>query len=89
MIYQRIVKRFFDFAFSLILLVFLSPLLLSVACSIIVVMGRPIFFVHERPGIHKKPFCLIKFRTMKDQKGLSDEERITKLGSFLRKTSID
>ena len=57
-------------------------------------MGKPIFFIHKRPGLKGKPFSLIKFRTMRlprpgENIYLTDSERVTKLGNFLRNYSLD
>ena len=93
-LYRLIGKRIFDVVFSLILLFLTFPVLL--VCSILVglKMGSPVFFVQKRPGRNEKIFSLIKLRTMqnfKDEEGflLPDEDRLTKLGKFLRSTSID
>ena len=72
----------------------LAPAIVSVTVVILVAMGRPIFFVQKRPGMDGSPFKMIKFRTMSnavDGAGieLPDSERLTKLGRFLRKTSLD
>ena len=89
-----IVKRILDFTFALILLIVLSPLMLLVAIAIKLDSKGPVLFKQERPGKETKTFTIYKFRTMrveteKDGKPLSDLERMTKVGSFLRKTSID
>ncbi len=81
-------KRLIDLVGSLILLILLSPILSLIALIIWVTMGRPIFFIQERPGLYAKPFKLVKFRTMRIGPG-SDAERLTKLGRFLRRWSID
>ena len=93
-LYRRIGKRIFDIVLSLILLFLTFPVLL--VCSILVrlTMGSPVFFIQKRPGHNEKIFALIKLRTMqnfKDEKGflLPDKDRLTKLGRFLRSTSID
>jgi lipopolysaccharide/colanic/teichoic acid biosynthesis glycosyltransferase len=52
-------------------------------------MGRPVLFRQRRAGFHARPFELVKFRTMVDDGGTSDEERLTSLGRFLRRTSLD
>ncbi|MFA5663562.1 sugar transferase [Castellaniella sp.] len=75
-------------------LLVLSPLMLFVAALIRWRLGSPVFFRQMRPGLHGKPFQLIKFRTMRntvDETGnpLPDAERITRLGQFLRSSSID
>lgn len=89
-----IIKRFFDFGFSIVVLILLSPLLLVVSILVYTNLGSPIFFKQHRVGKDNKVFKMIKFRTMKnstDKEGnlLSDEERLTKFGKFLRSTSID
>ena len=88
------IKRFFDFFVALFLLALLSPLLLVVAIAIRLNLGSPVFFVQPRVGYRGKLFYIYKFRTMKtlcraDGKPLPDARRMTKLGSFLRKSSID
>ncbi|MEN3185334.1 MAG: sugar transferase [Atribacterota bacterium] len=75
-------------------MVVLSPVIVVVASLIYFTMGRPVLFRQRRPGLHGKPFLLYKFRTMLvlyDQEGnpLPDEKRLTKLGKFLRRTSLD
>ena len=87
-------KRIFDFVFALIGLLVLSPLMLVVAWQIRKKLGSPVLFRQERPGIHGRPFEMIKFRTMRnayDANGspLSDSERMTSFGRFLRSTSLD
>ena len=65
-----------------------GPLLLVVALMVRTVMSRPVFFVQERAGLGGKPFKLVKFRTMRDGTG-TDAERLTRLGRWLRATSLD
>lgn len=84
----------FDIVAALLLLLVLSPLLLIVAASVRVTLGTPIFFRQQRPGLHGKPFTLIKFRSMtsdRDPAGnlLPDRDRLTRFGRLLRKSSID
>jgi len=92
--YSRYAKPVFDRVVALILLIILSPvLLMGIVLSAIASRGQP-FFVHERPGFREKPFRLLKLRTMRDPvdasgNPLSNIERITPLGHWLRKTSID
>jgi lipopolysaccharide/colanic/teichoic acid biosynthesis glycosyltransferase len=87
-------KRTFDLlATAAALLVLLLPML-AIALAVRLRLGRPVFFVQLRPGRHGVPFSLIKFRTMReayDEKGepLPEEERLTRLGRFLRATSLD
>jgi lipopolysaccharide/colanic/teichoic acid biosynthesis glycosyltransferase len=88
------VKRSLDFLVSAILLVLVGPVLVILALMICVVMGRPVLFLQVRSGLNGKPFKIIKLRTMKkidseDKISLSDKERLTPFGQFLRSTSID
>ncbi len=92
--YSRRYKRLLDLAISLVLLSVLVPLLAVVAILIWAVLGRPVLFSQQRPGIGEKPFRVYKFRTMTvacDQLGecLPDEERLTSFGRFLRNASLD
>jgi lipopolysaccharide/colanic/teichoic acid biosynthesis glycosyltransferase len=87
-------KRCFDFVGAAVGLILLSPILLVVAVLIWLRMGGPVLFRQLRPGMGGKPFRMVKFRTMKnayDSAGrpLSDAERLTPLGRFLRSTSVD
>lgn len=87
-------KRMIDVVVSLILLVMLSPIWLVVSILIRIKMGAPIFFKQERPGLSGTAFHVYKFRTMnhrEDRSGdlLADRNRITPLGSILRKLSLD
>jgi len=87
-------KRVFDLSIVLISLILLSPLLLAIAAIVRFKLGSPVFFHQQRPGLNGKPFIILKFRTMadlRDQKGrlLSDTERTTYFGRFLRSTSLD
>lgn len=88
------VKRLLDITISLIALIFLLPLMLLIYLSVRIKLGSPAFFLQERVGKDNKIFKMIKFRTMKnstDKNGnlLSDNERVTKFGSFLRSFSLD
>jgi sugar transferase EpsL len=87
-------KRFLDIAGAILGLVLLSPLLLAVAVAVRLKMGGPVLFRQQRPGLHGKPFILVKFRTMSDDVGadgvaLPDGTRMSRLGRFLRRTSLD
>lgn len=89
-----LVKRLLDITISLIALFFLLPLMLLIYLLVIINLGSPAFFLQERVGKDNKIFKMIKFRTMKnstDKNGnlLSDNERVTKFGSFLRSFSLD
>lgn len=94
MLYKRGVKRILDFALSLFGLALLSPIFITVLILLIIYNnGRPFFF-QNRPGKDEKIFRVIKFKTMndkKDDKGnlLPDSKRLTKVGQFVRKTSLD
>ena len=88
------VKRSIDVVASAAALVVLAPLLLVLAGTVSLSMGRPVLFRQARPGLHGKPFEIIKFRTMSDARDehgrpLSDAERLTRVGKFLRSTSLD
>ena len=89
-----ILKRLFDILSSFFGLIFFSPLLVLISIVIFFFNGKPILFRQLRPGLNCAPFTFIKFRTMKNKikKNTTyntDENRITKLGMFLRKTSLD
>ena len=92
--YVKYVKRVLDIILSFFSLVILSPIMAVVALSVRIVMGKPVIFTQQRLGLRNKEFKIYKFRTMndkRDDKGelLPDEERLTKLGEILRKTSLD
>jgi lipopolysaccharide/colanic/teichoic acid biosynthesis glycosyltransferase len=87
-------KRLFDLFASLLGVILFSPLLLLLAAAVRWSMGSPVFFRQKRPGFQGKPFFMFKFRTMRDASDaagnpLPDEKRLTRLGIFLRKTSLD
>lgn len=87
-------KRSFDIVVSFFGLLVLSPIIAVVAWKVRRNLGSPIFFRQVRPGLKGEPFEMIKFRTMKDgfdAEGqlLSDAERLTTFGSFLRSSSLD
>ena len=89
-----LVKRLLDITISLIALIFLLPLMLLIYLLVIINLGSPAFFLQERVGKDNKIFKMIKLRTRKnstDKNGnlLSDNERVTKFGSFLRSFSLD
>jgi len=92
--YRAVIKRLIDLCGALFGLLLLSPVLLVVALLVRLQMGSPVLFKQQRPGLHGKPFDMLKFRTMtnaKDDNGqlLPDAQRVTWFGNFLRKTSID
>ena len=86
--YNTNMKRFFDVALILITLPLWLPLTAIVSVLVFFFLRRPIFFFQERIGKNNHPFTLIKFRTMRQGEG-SDEERLTRFGSFLRASSLD
>ncbi|WIH20123.1 sugar transferase [Photobacterium damselae] len=88
------IKRLSDVIFSVMILIFLSPVIIITAYFIHKKLGSPVLFRQVRPGLNGKPFEMIKFRTMKDavdKKGqsLPDSERLTPFGMKLRSTSLD
>lgn len=92
--YRGFGKRALDIVLSALALIILSPVALIVAIAIRLTMGPPVIFSQVRPGLHGKPFVMYKFRTMldlRDEEGnlLPDEVRLTKLGRFLRRSSLD
>jgi exopolysaccharide biosynthesis polyprenyl glycosylphosphotransferase len=102
--WNRILKRAFDIAFSLIMLVLVSPVLLIVALLVKISSPGPVFFIQERVGLDNKPFQLVKFRTMRDAsdpvlKGVAlgnapgwtvaNDPRRTTIGTLLRRFSLD
>ncbi|AUB74759.1 sugar transferase [Pseudomonas sp. Lz4W] len=87
-------KRLFDVVASFFGLLLLSPVIAVVAWQVRRKLGTPVLFRQVRPGLHGKPFEMIKFRTMKDAwdahgNPLPDSERMTAFGSFLRSSSLD
>tara|TARA_B100000575_G_C23128152_1_gene653921 strand:- start:399 stop:998 length:600 start_codon:yes stop_codon:yes gene_type:complete len=88
-------KRIFDLSFSLLVIIFTSPLLLLIAISVFILDGKPVFFVHERVGLNFKKIFIYKFRTMRSssrkEKGFDagNTERVTNFGFFLRKYKLD
>lgn len=87
-------KRGFDVLVAGTGLVVLAPLLALIATVVRFAIGSPVLFRQSRPGLHGRPFTLVKFRTMRDARDangslLPDEQRMTRLGGFLRSTSLD
>lgn len=88
------IKRLLDIIIASVALILLSPLYALVAYKVKKNLGSPVLFRQVRPGLHGKPFEMIKFRTMKDAvdeqgKPLPDSERLTPFGQMLRSTSLD
>ena len=84
-------KRMIDVAVAALMLVILSPILGLACLAVLLSMGRPVFFMHERSGRNGLPFRMIKLRSMLEDPGgrMSDSERVTATGLLLRKFSID
>ena len=94
MVYKKFGKRFFDFVLAIILIIILLPIMLVFFFVLLFAKNHPIFFIQRRPGYKEQIFSLYKFATMNnrlDESGnlLGDDERITPLGNWLRKTSVD
>ena len=92
--YKCFGKRLTDLGIALTALALLWPVLLCLALLVWLKLGVPAFFRQTRPGLHGRPFQLIKFRTMRDAfdaqgKPLPDAERLTRFGRWLRATSLD
>ena len=92
--YKHFLKRLFDIVFSLALLIISSPFIFLTGVYLAFLNKGKVFFLQVRPGLDCKPFTIYKFKTMVDifdEKGvlLPDEFRITKVGKFIRSTSID
>src|SRR5690606_25691387 len=92
--YKNYLKRLFDFLAAFFGLLLLSPIFIVVTIGLYFAnQGKPFFF-QERPGLNERIFKIIKFKTMNDKKDengnlLSDAERLTPIGAFVRKTSLD
>ena len=87
-------KRLFDLVLAIPALIFLVPVTVVLILLLRISIGKGVFFSQNRPGLHGKPFTNYKFRTMTDELDgdgnlLPDGERLTPLGRFLRKTSLD
>jgi sugar transferase EpsL len=86
-------KRLFDFIVVALAILLLSPLFVVVGLAVRLTIGSPVFFRQARPGLNGNVFTLLKFRTMKNEPdgaaALPDGERLTPLGKFLRRASLD
>lgn len=92
--YKKILKPFFDCFIALFFLITLSPIFILVLLALVFVNNGKPFFYQERPGYKERAFKVIKFKTMTDKtdnKGLllPDSDRLTLIGKFVRKTSLD
>jgi len=88
------IKRLADLALAAAALMVLMPVIAAVALAVAWKMGRPVVFTQQRIGLHGRPFTLMKFRTMRDAYDaegcpLPDARRLTPLGRWLRRTSLD
>ncbi len=93
-LYKTIIKPFFDRTVSFLILLVSSPILLTVAFLLYIINGGKVWFRQERPGKNGKIFTVIKFRTMTDDRDatgklLPDDVRLTGIGAFIRRTSLD
>lgn len=94
MIYRRFIKRVLDVKVGFLALLLLSPILVVSAAVVRIRMGSPVLFRQRRPGRNGRPFDILKLRTMTAElegsgELLPDEQRLTAVGQFLRRTSID
>ena len=94
MFYRYLIKRPIDILVALVVFLLLSPLFLLIALLLVIVQGGNPFFTQPRIGYREKIFHVIKFRTMNNKRGpdgqlLGDKDRLTPIGSFVRKTSLD
>ncbi|WP_297333604.1 sugar transferase [Flavobacterium sp.] len=94
MLYRKVIKPFSDFLIAFMVLLLASPVLLVLIVLLAIFNQGSIFFFQDRPGQHGKVFRVIKFKTMNDRKDASgnllpDEVRLTKVGKFIRTTSLD
>ena len=92
--YKTILKRVIDIVIATVCLILTLPILLIVCLCLFWANGGKPFFVQQRPGKNAKPFNIIKFKTMNDRRNsqgelLPDDQRLTKVGAIIRKTSID
>ena len=87
--YEYISINVLDYIISFSLIVILSPLLLSIYLLVLIFDGRPVIFISLRIGKQNTKFDLYKFRTMKVKENINEKDAITKLGKFLRRSSLD
>ena len=93
-VYTSIGKRSGDLILATLALLVCAPLLLAIAAVVRLDVGRPVLFRQRRPGLNGTPFMLLKFRTMRNTRDSTgnlqaDADRLTRLGRFLRSTSLD
>jgi len=93
-LYRRYIKRWIDFVAALAALIVLSPLMLIISLCVRIDVGTPVMFRQQRIGLNEREFTMYKFRTMREEtdewgRMLPDEERVTKIGAFLRSSGLD
>ncbi len=93
-LYRIIIKSVFDFIVGFSLLVVLSPIIFLTMILLAIANKGNVFFLQLRPGLHGKPFKIIKFKTMRDAFDITgiqlpDKERLTRIGKFIRSVSLD
>lgn len=93
-IYRKILKPIADFLSAFVLLVTLSPIIISTGLLLLLANKGKVFFFQQRPGLDARPFKIIKFKTMRDAFDdlgvqLPDEARLTRVGGFVRSVSLD
>ena len=93
-LYRKIFKPLADFLSALVLLVILSPIIVSSGLLLLIANKGKVFFFQQRPGLNARPFTIIKFKTMRDAYDgdgtpLPDEVRLTRVGRFVRSASLD
>lgn len=94
MIYNRVIKRIIDLCLAALVIILLLPVWLLLILLVRWQLGAPILFRQQRPGLSGRPFTILKFRTMTDERDnqgnlLPDAERLTRFGRFLRSASLD
>ena len=92
--YRKLIKPFFDILIALMLFIIAFPIFLIVTILLCTFQNGQVFFIQKRPGYKEKLFKVIKFKTMNDKRDkegnlLPDKDRLTWIGSFIRKTSMD
>lgn len=91
---KEVIIRVFDIVVSIAGIIILSPLLLIISLAVILDSGYPVLFKQERVGLHKRPFYILKFRTMTNNSAgtlitVGADCRVTRIGKFLRATKMD
>lgn len=94
MVYRNYAKRLLDFCLAIVAFVLLLPVFIVVTLTLYVANDGKPFFFQQRPGMHNRIFRIIKFKTMNDRRDaagnlLPDADRLTAMGAFVRKTSLD